>query len=83
MVDARPVTLIRIEEDEVSDPNRREVLNLDLCIRDNNDAWGGCVDFKGVAVVSRYGISQGSKRVARYPHNYDLASGDDSPKSFE
>src|SRR6266850_3108244 len=54
VVDALPVTLIRIEEDEVSDANLREVLNLDPCIRDSNDSRGGFVDFKG---APRYGAT--------------------------
>ena len=38
--------------------------------------------FQRIAAVWRCGISGGSRRLARYPHNYDLASGDDEPQTI-
>lgn len=51
MVNPRSVILIRIEEDEVSDADLREIFDLNFCIRNYHDARGRAIYFKG---ASRY-----------------------------
>src|SRR5262245_37157093 len=49
VVNACPITFIRIEENQISDVERREIFDLNTCIRDDDDSRRGITYFKGAA----------------------------------
>lgn len=56
MVNPPSVTLIGIEEDEVSDPDLGEIFDLNSCIRNYHDARGRVIHFKGAARYRAMGL---------------------------
>ena len=56
MVNPGSVTFIRIEEDEISDADLREVFDLNFCIADDHDTGGGSIYFKGAAWYRALGL---------------------------
>ena len=80
MVNLRPITLIRIEEDEVSDAELREIFDLNFCIRNNHDPRGGVTYFEGAAGYRAMGLLWFQTERNRGQENYCLASGGGNPK---
>ena len=54
MVNPRSVILIRIEEDEVSDADLREIFDLNFCIWNYHDARGRAIISKARRGIARW-----------------------------